>query len=424
MGSTQLPLVLFDDGSGRFGPLTDLRACFELRTGALTTAERAASGTILWAPAQIAPLVRARHAAPVNALPASAQELMLLNGRIVDIALPVIGELTEASSAVIESRSGHIIAARLRTQDARAFLEHGTLPASMRRTPMAGVQLLARPWEILDPEILATRLRHDLMMHCASWPAPAAMTGVVCFGKERLMVHPEARVLPGVIIDTDGGPVAIDAGATIRPGAVIVGPAFIGVHSIVAERSLIKARTVIGPHCRVAGEIGSTIFQGYANKAHDGHLGDSFIGEWVNLGAGTTNSNLLNTYGEIALRLEPDAPLERTGRQFVGAIVGDHVKTAILTRLPTGCVLGTGSMIATSAFAPSLLPRFSWLTDEGRRLYRFDKFIEVARAVWKRRGIEPSAAMLDGLRELHERAARMDGTAPEATRGRLHGEAR
>ncbi|MFT3685650.1 MAG: hypothetical protein QM783_12110 [Phycisphaerales bacterium] len=81
-----------------------------------------------------------------------------------------------------------------------------------------------------------------------------------------------------------------------------MGPAYIGSHSTVIERTLVKAHSSIGPWCKVAGEVGGVVFQGFANKAHDGHLGDAFVGEWSNLGAGTTNSNLLNTYGEVTMR--------------------------------------------------------------------------------------------------------------------------
>jgi len=417
------PIVLFDDGRGRFGPLTDLRATFELRTGALSTAERAPVGTILWPVANQVELVAARWKAPVRAIPEAASELLIVNGRISDFALPSLGELNRGRGAVIEQRSGDVVMARLTRAETVSFLESGSLPASLPLIELEGVRLLARPWEILDPHILGPRLQHDLTTRFADWPTIEGAPGVVRFGTFAAIAHPDARILPGVVIDCEHGSVAIGAGTVVRPGAVLVGPVFVGDHCIVAERTLLKARTVVGPHCRVAGEIGGTIFQGYANKAHDGHLGDSFVGEWVNLGAGTTNSNLLNTYGEVAVRLEPDAPPERTGRQFVGAIIGDHVKTAILSRLPTGCVLGTGSMIASSAFAPALVPRFSWLTDGGPKSYRFDKFLAVARAVWARRGVEASPAMVKALEVLHARSAPAADVALDGRAGAPRGPA-
>jgi UDP-N-acetylglucosamine diphosphorylase/glucosamine-1-phosphate N-acetyltransferase len=198
----------------------------------------------------------------------------------------------------------------------------------------------------------------------------------------------------------------IGAGVVVRPFAVLVGPCAILDGSTVAERSLIKASTVIGPHCRAGGEIGGTIFQAYSNKSHDGHLGDSFVGEWVNIGAGSDNSNLLNTYGEVIVRLEADGGLTRTGRQFWGAVIGDHVKLAIGTRLMTGTTIGTGAMIACSRSPATLVPRFSWLTDsaDGPKSFRIDKFLETARAMMSRRGKAPTPAVEAAIRALHAKA--------------------
>jgi hypothetical protein len=124
----------------------------------------------------------------------------------------------------------------------------------------------------------------------------------------------------------------------------------------------------------------------------------------VNLGAGTTNSNLLNTYGEVICIAAPGMSNERTGQQFLGAIVGDHVKTAICTRIMTGSILHTGSMFAQSAAVSGCVPGFSWCTDAGRRPFRFEKFLEVAKAAMKRRKLEPSAGMIERMRALHEHA--------------------
>jgi hypothetical protein len=149
----------------------------------------------------------------------------------------------------------------------------------------------------------------------------------------------------------------------------------------------------------VAGEVGGTIFQGYANKAHDGHLGDSWIGEWANFGAGTTNSNLLNTYGEVIAQASNGDQRVRTGLKFLGCIVGDHVKFAILTRIMTGSVFGTGSMIA-KADAPTCVGRFEWITEERRQPYRWEKFAEVAEAAMARRTVKMSAAYAKRLKGL------------------------
>ena len=232
-----------------------------------------------------------------------------------------------------------------------------------------------------------------------------AEEGVVA-GDHPVFIDPTATLGPCCVIDASKGPVVVCARAVVRPLAVLVGPCIVCDGSIVTEHARLKASTVIGPRCRVGGEIGGTIFQGSSNKAHDGHLGDSFVGEWVNIGAGSDNSNLLNTYGEVIVRLEADSGLVRTGRQFWGSVIGDHAKLAIGTRLMTGTTIGTGAMIALSRPPATLVPRFAWLTDgaDVPKSFRFDKFMETARAMMSRRGEAPSPEIEARLRELHARA--------------------
>ena len=172
-----------------------------------------------------------------------------------------------------------------------------------------------------------------------------------------------------------------------------------------ADGAVIRSNTVIGPGFKVGGEVGASIFQGWANKAHDGYLGDSIVGQWVNLGAGTTTSNLLNTYGEISVRLTPEEARERTGRNYCGAFIGDHVKTAIGTRMMTGTSIGTGSMIACSAHAPATLGALRWVTDAGEKLYRIERFLDTARAMMARRNRELDPADETRLRSLAESAS-------------------
>jgi hypothetical protein len=148
--------------------------------------------------------------------------------------------------------------------------------------------------------------------------------------------------------------------------------------------TLIRGGTSIGPGCKVGGEISASIILGNTNKAHYGFLGDSYVGEWVNLGAGTTTSNLKNTYGTITMRIGPaEIP---TSRRFLGSMIGDHAKTAIGTRLMTGSYVGYCSLIAGSALPPRHIPSFTFWTDKGSDRYRMDKAREVMTQVLGRRG--------------------------------------
>lgn len=402
--------IFFDDGKGLLSPLTDLRASFDVRTGALTTLERLCRAFDLQPAGLVVPkaleaVTRERHAASVgpsadakpplvNSLPRSDEPRLFINGRCV-LPLEVITTL-EPGQALVESRTGHLIAAVIEPAEFKKILVGETPNAAS--IGLDGSVLLARPWDVIRDRDAA--LDADLEM-LGELPTQDLPPGVMGIGEAPLTIDATAVVYPGVTLDMEAGPIVIAAGATLRPGATVVGPAYIGPHASVMERGLIRPHTAIGPWCKVSGEIGGVIFQGYANKAHEGHLGDSWVGEWVNLGAGTTNSNLLNTYGEVLAKPGPGLSSERTGRQFLGAIIGDHVKTAIGTRIMTGSVLGTGGMFARTAAIQGATPRFVWSTDSGDKAFRYDKFTETATAMMARRKVEPSEAYCSLLEELH-----------------------
>ncbi len=401
-----IPAIVFDDGGGRLSPLTDLRASFDIRTGALTTLERLKLALDLnvvavRTPGHLAALTRERHAAiPVNEWKPGAPsgDVLLLNGRC-PISYEPIAELASGQS-IVEESSGDVVAALVSPAAAAAFMASGSVEAKVL-AKLPGTALLSRPWHVrtFRDDCIASDL--ELL---GDAEAPEIPAGVTVFGEHGLTIDPSAKIYPGVIIDLEHGPVAIGQGVTIRPGAVLIGPCAFLPGCTVLDKALIKGNTAIGPSCKVAGEVGGTIFQGYSNKGHDGHLGDSYIGEWVNLGAGTTNSNLLNTYGEVISVAAPGMSNERTGLQFFGAIIGDHVKTAICTRIMTGAVLHSGSMFAQTAAVSGCVPGFTWSTDAGRKPFRFEKFLEVAKAAMARRKVELNGAMVERLREMHNSA--------------------
>jgi UDP-N-acetylglucosamine diphosphorylase/glucosamine-1-phosphate N-acetyltransferase len=324
---------------------------------------------------------------------------------------------------------GAVLAACLDETDAAGVIG-GRWPESLRRATLDQAEVLRRPWDILANEALERRIAADADAIARVWkkagelakPAQISAwrnekgkswamrwtgkrTRPIAFEGDSVLVHASARVDAFAVLDSSHGPVLIDRDAHIGAHAVLQGPVYVGPGTIVAPGALLKARTVIGPRCRAAGEIGATVMQGESNKAHDGHLGDAIVGRWVNLGASTVNSNLLNTYGEVSMRVDPDAPIERTGRQFMGCIIGDHVKTAIGTRIMTGTTLGTGSMIACSAPPPTSTPRFSWLTDDGAKVHRLDRFLATAEVVMKRRNETMHPGERAEIEALHAKAA-------------------
>lgn len=393
-------MIVFDDGRGQLGPMTDLRASFQVRTGVRTTVGRLVAEfprrlAGYWVPTDRVALEASRLNAPVNRLPGD-ETLMVVNGRW---ARPDDGPELDPGEAWVEAATGDVIAAVLRRADAEYLLEHGELPERVHTITADDRRLYRHPWDILAD--LRATVAHDISRVPHMPDALMVHDLATIVGDHPVQAHASAVIGAGVVFDASDGPILIQENAAVRHGAVIIGPASIGAGSVVADRALLKAGTVIGHRCKVGGEIGNTVFQSCANKVHDGHLGDSWVGKWANLGAGTTNSNLLNTYGEVVVRTEVDGPRRRTGLTFCGAFIGDHAKLAIGTRLMTGTVIGTGAMVATSTPPPTTVPRFAWITDDGERIYRLDKFMGVAETVMGRRGKTMSAEYARAVEGIH-----------------------
>ena len=193
----------------------------------------------------------------------------------------------------------------------------------------------------------------------------------------------KGKVHPSVILYQPEN-ILIDEGAEIEAGAVLdarSGPIYIGKKSIIRPQSYLKGPLSIGPDCRIGGEINHSICYGNSNKAHYGFIGHSYIGEWVNLGAGTSNSNLKNNYGTVKVYV--DGKEVDSGEQFLGCFIGDHAKLGIGSLIPTGAVIGTAANFFAGGMAPKFVPSFSWGIKEE---YKIEKALAVIEQVMQRRG--------------------------------------
>ncbi len=266
------------------------------------------------------------------------------------------------------------------------------------------------PREVADPiELKGLRLRGttDLITgterlledDCASFRDQPGVVpaGCVVIGDASLLVVGNASVEPHVIFDVRKGPIVLEVDSAVRAGSRLEGPIYVGPHSWILGGAV--RHCAIGPHCRVHGEVANSVFLGYANKSHDGFVGHSVIGQWVNLGAGTITSNLKNTYGEVRLDL-PTGRLD-TGRTNLGTLFGDHAKTAIGTLLSTGTVVGTGANVVAPA-VPRYVRPFAWGPHDRQTL---EGFLTVARRVLPRRGVDLTPEILGSLTSIHERLA-------------------
>jgi UDP-N-acetylglucosamine diphosphorylase/glucosamine-1-phosphate N-acetyltransferase len=251
---------------------------------------------------------------------------------------------------------------------------------------------------------LLTALDSLLPVDCTDFlaaPRDEVPEGSLVLGDPAYLVCLGAKVEPGVVFDTRQGTIVIDLGAEIRNGARLEGPTYVGPGTRVLG-GFVRG-SVFGPECRVHGEITASVFLGFANKSHYGFVGHSVVGHWVNLGAGTTTSNLKNTYGPV--RLEVDGERIETGRINVGTLFGDHAKTAIGTMLATGTVVSAGANVFGTPMPPKYVPPFAWGCVGDERMTE-DGFLRVAERVLTRRNVAFSAERRESLRQTMQRSAR------------------
>ncbi len=188
---------------------------------------------------------------------------------------------------------------------------------------------------------------------------PVAIRG----SRSDIFVGRGAKIHPMVVLDAEHGPIYIDEDVEIHPFTRIEGPCYIGRKSILLGAKCREGNS-IGPMCRIGGEVEESIIQGYSNKYHDGFLGHAYVGQWVNLGALTTNSDLKNDYSEVKITLDGRTQLS-TGSTKVGALIGDHTKTSIGTLLNTGTYVGAMTLLVTSGkLLPKFIPSFTWYLND------------------------------------------------------------
>lgn len=203
--------------------------------------------------------------------------------------------------------------------------------------------------------------------------------------KEKIFIGSNVNIKPGVVLDASDGPIIIDDKATIYPNAVIEGPAYVGVSSIIKSAATIYKNVTVSKVCKVGGEVEQSVFMPYSNKQHSGFIGHSYLGSWVNLGADTNCSDLKNNYSKIKVKLsnkEVDS-----GSQFLGVMIGDHSKTGINTMFNTGTVVGFSCNIFGAGFPEKYIPSFTWGGVEKSTTYEVQKAIQTAKVVLTRRNI-------------------------------------
>ena len=218
---------------------------------------------------------------------------------------------------------------------------------------------------------------------------------------ENIFVEEGAKV-EYAILNASMGSIYIGKDAEIMEGSIVRGPFALGEHSTLKLGAKIYGPTTIGPHSKVGGEVNNSVVFGYSNKAHDGFLGNSVIGEWCNIGADSNNSNLKNNYAEVKLWDYTQGKFKNTALIFCGLIMADHSKCGINTMFNTGTVVGVNANIFGAGFPRNFIPDFSWGGAQGFTTYKLTDAFEVAKLVMKRRGIEFTELDKEILTEVFE----------------------
>ena len=230
------------------------------------------------------------------------------------------------------------------------------------------IKIIVYPWHIFQLNEYALHEDYKILTSKLSSQKIEETNKVI--SKEKIFIGKNVQ-MEHCILNASTGPIFIDDNAIVQEGALIRGPFYLGKNSVVKMGTRIFGATTIGDSCVVGGEIKNSVIFDYSNKAHDGYLGDSVLGSWCNLGAGTSNSNIKNTAGEVAIQINDNAYKINVGIK-AGLIMGDYSRAAINTSFNTGTVVGVCCNILGIDFPPKFIENFSW----GNIKYDFEKAIE------------------------------------------------
>jgi len=403
-------VVLFEDEEFvDLLPLLFWRSLFELQVGRKVILERIAqrlgmSVAGVWTRDWIANVAAQRCGTPAN-YPLSAPAVLvngrwLFDGTVKFPKPPCVGVVEGGGIAYIACDEA--LAANLTPRDL-LHPSHRELSIHGVRREAAPGRLLRHPWEVIRD--LSELLRGD-------WePSDAGVESKIDkhtgMGPSDLIhIGQRSRVHATAIIDGAEGPIFIGDDVVIGPYSILEGPLYVGPGSIVRPQSWLHGGNAIGPVCKVGGEMHGCVLHGYTNKQHNGFLGHAYVGSWVNLGAGSNNSDLKNTYGSIRVPIngvEVDSEMA-----FFGAIIGDHAKVGINASIPTGAVIGMGASIAATRMLPKFVSSFSWVTDKGVSPGDPLRALDVASAVMRRRNIDLTDEEVELFLDLGQRAQQFE----------------
>jgi len=381
-----LNTIIYENRAEKFLPLTDMRSVFDLRCGAFSFRQRwekqLTRKALILPRLELLELYREKEAETLFSSVKSGRYLFCNGRALIDNSLQ-IDEQSDASEVGYSTINNEIIYALLSHKEAQSWLDSGfdeTVLDGIKQRPLE-MPVLQNPWDLLVHNPM--QLERDYAEFFVRQNDMPQLPKGVLNGGGQIFIGNQVELGVGCILDASHGPIIIDDFVRIFPGAILMGPVYIGRNSQIKAGAKIYEGCSFGEFCKVGGEVEETIIQGFSNKQHDGFLGHALLGEWINLGAGTNNSDLKNNYSTI--KIWQNGKMQNSGQQFLGAIIGDYSRVGIGATLNTGTVIGIGCNLFDSGFFPKYVQPFSWGTPQKIEPYRIDKLLETIVKVKSRR---------------------------------------
>jgi len=379
-----------DPGCNNLLPMVYMRPVYDLFCGMVSLREKLIrnfpkASITLHTRSVLENVVRDRYPdCLVNDFPAELKEIVFINGRTLLSSETVLNKLGKNQSFTINNK---VIAARLSGNQLTTTIkkvQNGITfdldETAIEKQKIDGV-LVEYIWDLIQAN--SDQIRSDFTF-ATQGKVESVIEDDTVIQNKNVFIDKTAKIFPQVIVDGSNGPVFIDRNAVIQPHVYIQGPAYIGPSVLIKAGAQIYSGSSIAEGCKIGGEVNNSIILPWSNKAHNGFLGSSYVGSWVNIGAGTNNSNLKNNYG--AVKVTVNGKVIDTGLQFMGLIMGDHSKCGINTTFNTGTNVGINCNLYGSAMHKRHISSFTWgSAAEDYITYKLDKALAVNKTVMSRR---------------------------------------
>jgi UDP-N-acetylglucosamine diphosphorylase/glucosamine-1-phosphate N-acetyltransferase len=383
-------LIVFDDPSIRADllPFTFTRPVGDIRVGILTIREK--WSLMFGQPVSFYTQDYLQEKFPLK----ESSDNLLINGAVCPDA-----ELFKAVSQLKKGESlakGNVIIAAV-SEDLREF-------AAGKRTEYPGaITLIDQVWKIFQHNGAEIKADFSLIRRGRK-SAPLNDPHTRTYAPENIFLE-EGAIVQAAVLNASSGPIYLGKNAQVQEGAVVRGPFSLGEESILNMAAKVRGDSTVGPHCKVGGEISNAVIFGFSNKAHDGFLGSSVIGEWCNLGADTNTSNLKNNYDAVKLWNYRKGGFQNTGLTFCGLMMGDHSKAGINTMFNTGTVIGVSSNIFGDGYPRNFIPSYAWGGAAGFTTFQLEKSYETASRAMARRNQTLTEADKNIMKYVFEKSA-------------------